>query len=492
MIRLGKLVRVSAVAAVATLLLGAGDGSSARVRILTLESQRSLGAGELAQYLNGPDARLAAAAALAIGRTKAAAGEPLLRAHLHDSRVAVRALSVYGLGLLATGRDGRGLIVALDDRSGAVRVAAVDALARNRAAGALPPAVQSAARVGLEAALARDRDPIVRARAAVALLEFAKGPGRAEAARALTTAFATDRNLEVRRHAMWTIYRAYASLVNPLTIERALHDPDDVIRIEAVRAMSRLKSRALIGLVRPLLADASWRVQEQAAQTIRVLSGEPLTADWTAIPAFVHLPKRQSDPFAALPALARPSLTGKPSAPTAARAILTPQLDPTTARAMTSPAPGLHPRVRIVTTQGDVYVALFPEWAPLTVENFLDLSARGYYDRNRWFRIVPDFVVQTGDPNDNGNGDAGYTVGAEENPLEQGTGVISMGMNYSGNAPIRDSAGTQYYITLSPQYHLDRDFTVFGRVVAGFDVLARLTESDRVLRVERIADVDVR
>ena len=135
-------------------------------------------------------------------------------------------------------------------------------------------------------------------------------------------------------------------------------------------------------------------------------------------------------------------------------------------------------------------MALFPEWAPLTVANFLDLANRGYFDHNRWFRIVPDFVVQTGDPNDNGEGDAGYSIGAEENPIAQDSYVISMGLNYDDktNTPIRDSAGTQYYITLSPQLHLDWDFSVYGRVTSGFDVLGRLIESDRVVRIERIAD----
>jgi len=73
--------------------------------------------------------------------------------------------------------------------------------------------------------------------------------------------------------------------------------------------------------------------------------------------------------------------------------------------------------------------------------------------------------VQTGDPNDNGEGDAGYTIPAEENPLEQRSGIISMGLNYTDPPDahaIRDSAGTQFYITLSPQLHLNKDFTVFG------------------------------
>jgi peptidyl-prolyl cis-trans isomerase B (cyclophilin B) len=137
-----------------------------------------------------------------------------------------------------------------------------------------------------------------------------------------------------------------------------------------------------------------------------------------------------------------------------------------------------------------VYVELYPEWAPLTVENFTNLAERGYYDANPWFRIVPDFVVQTGGGID-GNSDVKYTIPAEENPLEQDSYVISMGLNYTDPPDahaIRDSAGSEFYITLSPQEHLNRDFTVFGRVIGGFDVLARLIESDKIVRIERIAD----
>ena len=203
----------------------------------------------------------------------------------------------------------------------------------------------------------------------------------------------------------------------------------------------------------------------------------------------MHVPARVPDPLASLPAMSR-TPAGKLGAPHAEDAGPSLALEPVTAQQMTSPVPGAHPRVRIVTTKGNIYVALFPEWAPLTVANFLDLANRGYFDHNRWFRIVPDFVVQTGDPNDNGEGDAGYSIGAEENPIAQDSYIISMGLNYDDktNTPIRDSAGTQYYITLSPQLHLDWDFSVYGRVTSGFDVLGRLIESDRVVRVERIAD----
>jgi peptidyl-prolyl cis-trans isomerase B (cyclophilin B) len=205
----------------------------------------------------------------------------------------------------------------------------------------------------------------------------------------------------------------------------------------------------------------------------------------------VRTPAPKPDAFAHLPALPRTPVSGKPSRPSATNIIARPALDPQTVSLFTGRANGPHPRVRIVTTEGNVYVELYPEWAPLTVANFLNLTNRGYYDNNRWFRIVPDFVVQTGDPTNTGNGDAGYMIPAEENPIEQDSYVISMGLNYT-NPPdahaIRDSAGTQFYITLSPQLHLDRDFTVFGKVIGGTDVLGRLIESDKIVRVERLPD----
>jgi cyclophilin family peptidyl-prolyl cis-trans isomerase len=490
MIRLGLLLgAVASVALVFAPASAAGPPSQRFLTIVKLESERSLGNGELASLLATGDERVAARAALAIGRTKLSAGEAALAAHLHDRRNAVRAVSVYALGLLATGGHGAAIVAALGDPSGAVRVAAVDAVARYEAAGRFGTA-ESTAQSALERTLAADADALVRARAATASIEFRNGAHAAEAADALSTAFRTDSDANVRWHAMWAIYRAYAASVNRKLVESALHDGNELVRIEAVRAMSRYKDAALVSVVRPLLRDPSWRVQEQAAETIRVLQGKPMSAHWTAIPKYVHLPKGEADPYASLAAYPRPKPAGKPSAPRPRDAIFQPQLDPSTAALMTSPARGPHPRLRIVTTKGNLYVVLYPEWAPLTVENFMNLAQRGYYDRNRWFRIVPDFVVQTGDPNDNGEGDAGYSLVAEENPLEQRSYVISMGLNYDDKTqtPIRDSAGTQYYVTLSPQLHLDRDFTVFGAMTAGFDVLPRLVESDRVLRVERVPD----
>ena len=261
------------------------------------------------------------------------------------------------------------------------------------------------------------------------------------------------------------------------------------MRIQFADLVARRKQPQAIAQMQPLLKDPSWRVREQAYETIKVLAGLQRTDHLGAIPAEIQTPAPSPQNTEA--PLSRPAATHPARKPVAADARLDLALRPSTSALMDGPMPGPHPRVRIGTTKGTIVVRLYPEWAPLTVANFLNLVDTGYYDNLRWFRIVPDFVVQTGDPNDNGEGDAGYTIPAEENPLEQRSGVISMGLNYTDppNAhAIRDSAGTQFYITLSPQLHLDKDFTVFGEIESGFPTLGRLIESDRMTKVERLQD----
>ncbi|MDQ2679434.1 MAG: peptidylprolyl isomerase [Candidatus Eremiobacteraeota bacterium] len=457
--------------------------------IVRLEQGRSLGNGALAGFLQERDPIVAARAALAIGRTKQRAGIPLLRAHLADRNAGVRAMSVYGLGLLADAATAPKLLqLVSSDPSGAVRVAALDALNRFETAKRLAGNVEARAAGKIVLVLRHSPDPILRERAAAALEAFRDGGSATAVARGLAAAFSSERNADVRWHIVWTIYRAYPQRVPRATLAAALRDNSELVRIEAVRAYGRLKNADAIAALTPLLNDSSWRVQEQTIESIKALRGEPLTDHLTQIPSGIHVPKPIVQNFMELAPLPRPTFTGKPSAPNADEALDNPKLTLASSASMNGPMPGPHPQVRIKTTKGTIVVELFPEWAPLTVANFLNLTNRGYYDGNRWFRIVPDFVAQTGDPNDNGEGDAGYTIGAEENPLEQSSYILSMGMNYNKSGPIRDSAGTQFYITLSPQLHLDRDFTVFGRVVAGFDVLGRLIESDRMIRVEQIPD----
>lgn len=469
---------------------GAAPAKTTLVRIVALEQARSLGGGALAAYLHSPDRSTALRAALAIGRTKQQAGIPLLLPGTHSTNAATRAISVYGIGLIGGTAARMPVLAALLDTNDMVRAAALDAADRLESAHAFDSGTERKAEMRTSALL-HAANPIVRARAAMALTGFGTGPRASAAMRALSAAYFAEKNAYVRGHIVWSLYRGYAAAAPARTLSSALHDPDEVVRIEAVRAFGKRGDKAAVAQLEPLITDPSWRVREQTLESIRVLQGGKMTEHLTRIPAGVSTPAPVPDRYANVRALPRTPASGKPHGPDAAGILAQPVFDPQTLATFTAPQTGAHPRVRIVTTKGNVYVDLYPAWAPLTVENFLNLANRGYYDNNPWFRIVPDFVVQTGDPTGNGNGDAGYMIPAEENPIEQDSYVISMGLNYTDppNAhAIRDSAGTQFYITLSPQLHLDRDFTVFGRVIAGQDVLGRLIESDKIIRVERLPD----
>jgi peptidyl-prolyl cis-trans isomerase B (cyclophilin B) len=476
------------------LLVGALAASAppppALVQIEQLESARSLGNGRLKQLVNSEDRAVAMRAVLAIGRTKRSGGIAVLVKRANDRDAAMRALAIYGLGLIGTPAASGSVLAAFHDTSNTVLVSALDATDRLETAHAFDPSQERKA-AQRTIALLRSKNATVRARAATTLESFAAGSHAQAAQAALAGAYTHERDPFVRWHIMWTIFRGYAKTAPRATLAKGLKDSNDVVRIEAVRALGRRGDAADVAALRPLLDDASWRVQEQTRESIAVLQGGKMTEHLTRIPDGVRTPAPQPDRLAYLPALPRDPASGKPAKPDPSKIIAEPKLDPATVALFTGPARGPHPRVRIVTTEGNVYLELYPEWAPMTVQNFLNLAGRGYYDNNPWFRIVPDFVVQTGDPTGNGNGDAGYSIPAEENPIEQDSYVISMGLNYTDppNAhAIRDSAGTQFYITLSPQLHLDRDFTVFGKVIGGFDVLGRLIEKDKIVRVERLPD----
>ena len=138
----------------------------------------------------------------------------------------------------------------------------------------------------------------------------------------------------------------------------------------------------------------------------------------------------------------------------------------------------LRPRVvRISTDRGDVELALFAEDAPLTVHNFVALAHRGYFDGQRFHRVVPNFVVQGGDPRGDGSGGPGHAIRDELNRRRYLRGTL--GMALSGP----DTGGSQFFIAHSPQPHLDGGYTVFGQVIGGADVLDRIVQGDRIVRI---------
>src|SRR5436190_3128525 len=122
-------------------------------------------------------------------------------------------------------------------------------------------------------------------------------------------------------------------------------------------------------------------------------------------------------------------------------------------------------RAVVTTTKGSFTIELLPEDAPLTVDNFVQLARRGYYRGIVFHRVVPNFVIQDGDPRGDGNGGPGYAIRCEVNEVPYDRGAV--GMALSG----KDTGGSQWFVTHSPQPHLDGGYTVFGRVVAGMNVV---------------------
>jgi peptidylprolyl isomerase len=124
---------------------------------------------------------------------------------------------------------------------------------------------------------------------------------------------------------------------------------------------------------------------------------------------------------------------------------------------------------------GQIVLALFPDRAPITVNNFVFLACQGFYDGLTFHRVIPEFMAQGGDPSGDGTGGPGYTIADEHanGLLFDRPGLLSMA---HGSRP--NSAGSQFFITYEPAPHLNAQFTIFGEVIEGMAVLDGVTPRD--------------
>lgn len=127
---------------------------------------------------------------------------------------------------------------------------------------------------------------------------------------------------------------------------------------------------------------------------------------------------------------------------------------------------------------GEIRLEFYPEDAPKTVENFVTLAKKGFYNGLNFHRVVPDFVVQGGCPKGNGTGGPGYQIKAEFNKQKHLRGTLAMARSQSP-----DSAGSQFYICYGATPHLDGQYTVFGRVVSGMEHVDRIKQGDTMTSV---------
>ena len=157
-----------------------------------------------------------------------------------------------------------------------------------------------------------------------------------------------------------------------------------------------------------------------------------------------------------------------------------------------------NPIVTIEMENGDIMKAeLYPETAPNTVNNFISLVKKGYYDGLIFHRVINGFMIQGGCPQGTGTGGPGYTIKGEfmqngfVNELKHTEGVLSMAL-----AMHPDSAGSQFFIMHKTSPHLDGAYAAFGKVTEGMDVVNKIAEtdtdySDRPLKVQKMAKVTV-
>ena len=131
----------------------------------------------------------------------------------------------------------------------------------------------------------------------------------------------------------------------------------------------------------------------------------------------------------------------------------------------------------VMTSKGAFTIEFLPEAAPLTVDNFIQLARKGYFNGQTIPRVVPNFVVQAGDPRGDQNGGPGYQIRCELNEVPFSRAAV--GMALSG----KDTGGSQWFVTHSPQPHLDGGYTVFGRVIRGMDVVDNIARGDTIRKV---------
>ena len=218
-------------------------------------------------------------------------------------------------------------------------------------------------------------------------------------------------------------------------------------RAAVLDALSKFGAAAAMPVLTTALGDKDWAIRVRAAQLVKQLD-----------------PAR---PPSEVDAAIRPAPTTVPADTYAAPRLVNPPVSL---------------QVYIDTARGTIQIELAVLDAPLTVENFVTLARKGFFNGLTIHRVVPDFVIQDGDPRGDGEGGPGYSIRDELNELPYLRGTVGMALD-----PWPDSGGSQWFITHSPQPHLDARYTVFGRVVGGMNVVDAIQQGD-VIRQVRVWD----
>ena len=296
--------------------------------------------------------------------------------------------------------------------------------------------------------LTRDPDPRVRAVAFAAMAPHADTADGHPWRREFMEYGLTDRDVIVRATSIGALEGHATAAETPLVLESYRRSEGDTLsdaRVAAIRFFASAWTRDSVHFADSVTKAIRALPLPADMLTRNAAGGFPLLEGWR------HAPALPSRPAAWYEAIIRtrilPALGGK------------------------------LPRAEIVTERGTITLELYPVDAPLTVENFLTLANSGYYDDGRFFRVVPNFVAQDGDHRGDGSGGPAYTIRDEFNPRRYERG--SLGMALAGP----NTGGSQYFMTVAPDPHLDGRYTVFGRVISGFAALDALVQGDHLERI---------
>ena len=349
------------------------------------------------------------------------------------------------------------IIDLMSDQAPAIRGAAIRALA----------ATDSDTFLTTLSGLDPDRDWTVRVAQAEALgmLPAAQGETR-------LVSMLQDRDQRVVPAVLRALIAGKAPDAERILVDRLKAD-DFVVRATAAAGLAEIKAtgaaRALYDAYQATTGDSTYTVRAAiltALNTLDPASARPM------------LEQALQDRDWAVRVKAAMLLRDQGVTDTAAKMRPAPQRPMDDATRQSLLAPQFSPHVFIQTDRGAIELELAISDAPITVTNFVELARKGFFNGLAIHRVVPDFVVQDGDPRGDGEGGPGYTIRDELNEMPYVRGTVGMALDW------KDTGGSQFFITHSPQPHLDARYTVFGRVVNGIEVVDRMQPWDVIRRVQ--------
>ncbi len=312
-------------------------------------------------------------------------------------------------------------------------------------------------------------DPFLRAAAAEALSTL---PAPDAAAR--REALASDPAVVVRLKLLEGIRTPADAAASRAIVERLRGDGDPGVRAAALEALALAGDPPPWAVLREMVVQSyGEKAPDVPISAIGVAEKRPDSADARAVveAAYRH-------PSVLVSRLARRSLVKTFGAAAADYPWRTYDTGKTVSDYAVLVAEARRPwLLRVETVRGAFLIRLDGAAAPLTVMNALALAGKEYFDGAPVHRVVPNFVVQDGDPTGTGNGGPGYEIRDELSATPYRAGTV--GMALSGP----DTGGSQWFVTQAPEPHLDGGYTVFGEVVAGMDVVLRIEQGDRISRV---------